>query len=143
MIRFALLPALILFTAFASSCASSGNPTAGRKDLIAQIKMGETTKEDIRRLFGQPTVTSRHSGTPFPAIAGFPAQSPNFEIWNYTHANVDVSPVTFVPIVGLFAGGATSQHNSLTLTFDDKGIVRNIQTGQSQATTGAGANTGQ
>ena len=61
------------------------------------------------------------------------------EIWNYTHMNVNTSPVTFVPIVGLFAGSSTSTTSHVTFSFDDKGIVRNMQTGHNQATAGPGA----
>jgi len=119
---------------------SSGNPTATREDLISQVKIGETTKEEIRQMFGQPTVMSRHSGGLgfYPGLAGVSSTN-TIEIWNYTHMNVDTSPVTFIPIVGLFAGGSTSTMSQVTFTFDDKGIVRNVQTGHNQATAGPGA----
>lgn len=134
-----VLLALVLLGAAISGCATSGNPAVQNEDLIAQIKLNQSTKEDVRRLFGQPTVMSRHSGIPFPAMTGWPTGSLNYEIWNYTYANTEVHPATFVPIVGLFAGSATSKMSQLTLTFDDQGIVRHIQTGQTQATSGAGA----
>lgn len=138
-----VLLALILFGVSIPSCASSGNPAVENQDLVAQIKLGQSTKEDVRRLFGQPTVMSRHSGTPFPAMTGWPVSSSNYEIWNYTYANTEVHPATFIPIVGLFAGSATSKMSQITLAFDEQGIVRHIQTGQTQATGGPGASPAQ
>jgi len=85
-ITFTLLALIFLFT----SCVTSGNPSVAREDLIAQIKIGETTKEDVRRLSGQPTVMSRHSGTLFPGLHGLPTQNSNVEVWNYTHVNTEV-----------------------------------------------------
>lgn len=79
---------------------------------------------------------SRHSGTPFPTVPGYPINSHNYEILNYTHMDVAVTPITFVPIIGLFAGGADSEMNQVTLTFDDKEIVRDITTGQTRTNTG-------
>jgi len=138
-----VLLALVFLSAAFNACATSGNPAVENQDLVAQIKLGQTTREDVRRLFGQPTVMSRHSGTPFPAMTGWPISSSNYEIWNYTYANTEVHPATFIPIVGLFAGSATSKMSQLTLTFDELGIVRHIQTGQTQATGGPGASTAQ
>jgi hypothetical protein len=64
----------------------------------------------------------------------------NVESWNYTHIDVDVNGATFIPIVGLFAGGATSKVNSFTVVFDDKGIVRHTTSSQTQAGSGVNAN---
>jgi len=64
----------------------------------------------------------------------------NVESWNYTHIDVDVDGATFIPIVGLFAGGATSNINTFTVVFDDKGVVRHITSSQSQSRSGMGAN---
>lgn len=53
--------------------------------------------------------------------------------------NVDVDAATFIPIVGLFAGGATSTLETFTVVFDEKGIVRHISSTQSQGHSGLGA----
>ena len=138
-----VLVVLVFLSIWVYGCVTSGNPAVKNQDLVTQIKLGQTTKEDVRRLFGQPTVMSRHSGTPFPAVTGWSTSSSNYEIWNYTYANTGVHPATFIPIVGLFAGSATSKMSQLTLTFDEQGIVRHIQTGQTQATSGPGASSAQ
>ncbi|MDN5942332.1 MAG: hypothetical protein L0H94_10650 [Nitrospira sp.] len=70
-------------------------------------------------------------------IPGLPA-SPDMvvESWNYTHMDVEVDGATFIPIVGLFAGGATSNISSFTVTFDDKEVVRHISSTQSTGQSG-------
>ena len=95
----------------------------------------------MRRLFGNPNGTSRYAGTSQLPELPVHTQSTQLEVWTYAHINTEVAPVTFVPIVGLFAGSATSQVNQLTITFDEKGVVRGIQTGQTKATDGPGATT--
>ncbi len=143
-LQFIMVSVLLSFGTFVSGCASSGNPEIQREDLTSQIKIGESTKNDVRRLFGPPNGTSRYAGT-VPQLPGHPATTPGTfsEIWTYAHVNTEIAPVTFIPIVGLFAGSATSEVNPLTITFDDKGIVRGVRTGQARATGGPGASSSQ
>jgi outer membrane protein assembly factor BamE (lipoprotein component of BamABCDE complex) len=127
----------------ASGCVSSGNPSVVDQDRISQIKLDISTKEDVRRILGQPNGISRQSGSYSP-LYGVPALTSltNVETWNYTHINVDVDAATFIPIVGLFAGGATSNVNTFMVVFDDKGIVRHISSTQAQGRSGLGAGGG-
>jgi len=123
-------------------CVSSGNPSVVDQDRIAQIKLDVSTKEDVRGILGQPNSMSKHSGS-YSAVYGLPPtiSLSSFEVWNYTHMTVDVDAATFIPIVGLFVGGATSNLNSFTVIFDDQGIVRHISTMQVQGRSGLGAGT--
>lgn len=124
----------------ASGCVSSGNTSVVDQDRVSQIKLNISTKEDVRRILGQPNGISRHSGS-YSALYGLPStiSLTNVEAWSYSHINVDVNPATFIPIVGLFAGGATSNMNTFTVVFDDHGIVRHISSTQTQGRSGAGA----
>ncbi len=61
------------------------------------------------------------------------------QILNYTFINAEVDPVTFIPVVGLFAGTATSEVSQVTVSFNNKGMVQYFQTNKSQATGGPGA----
>ena len=121
-------------------CVSSGNPSVVDQDRISQIKIDVSTTEDVRRILGQPNSMSRHSGS-YSAVLGLPPtiSLANFETWSYTHVNIDVDAATYIPIVGLFAGGATSTVNTFTVVFDDKGIARYISSTQSQGRSGMGA----
>jgi len=120
-------------------CVSSGNPNVRDETLTSQIQVNVSTKEDVRRILGQPNSTSRQPGS-LVMIPGQPA-SPGtvVESWNYTHIDVEVDGATFIPIVGLFAGGATSSVSSFTVTFDDKGVVRHISSTQSTGQSGMGS----
>lgn len=123
-----------------SGCVSSGNPSVMDQDRIAQIKIDTSTKEDVKRILGQPNSTSRQSGS-YSVIPGLPPSTTltNVETWSYTHLSVDVDAATFIPIVGLFAGGATSNINTFTVVFNERGIVRHISSTQSQGRSGLGA----
>ena len=120
-------------------CVSSGNPNVRDETLTSQIQINVSNKEDVRRILGQPDSTSRQSGSLI-MIPGLPA-SPGtvVESWNYTHIDVEVNGATFIPIVGLFAGGATSSVSSFAVIFDDKGVVRHISSTQSTGQSGVGA----
>lgn len=130
----------LMLALLVSGCVSSGNPSVVDQDRISQTKLNTSTKEDVRRILGQPNGVSRHSGS-YPGFAGLPPSTSqsNVEVWTYTHINVDVDAATFIPIVGLFAGGATSNINTFTAVFDEQGIVRHISSGQSQGRSGLGA----
>ena len=123
-----------------AGCVSSGNPAIRDEAVVEQIKTGITTKEEVRKLLGKPNSIGRGSGN-LPPGTGIPhtAQT-NYEVWTYKHISVETHPATFIPIVGLFAGGATSDVNTVTIYFDDKGIAQYLQTSQSQGTSRMGGN---
>ena len=123
----------------ASGCVSSGNPSVVDQDRIAQIKLDTSTKEDVKRVLEQPNSISRQSGS-YSALPGLPpsTSTTNVEVWSYTHINVDVDTATFIPIVGLFAGGATSNISTFTVVIDEQGIARHISSTQTQGRSGAG-----
>ena len=138
----AKLPSALLVAGLAVTilgCVSSGNPNVRDETLTSQIQINVSSKEDVRRILGQPNSTSKQSGS-LVMIPGLPA-SPGtvVESWNYTHIDVEVDGATFIPIVGLFAGGATSNVSSFTVIFDDKRVVRHISSTQSTGQSGMGS----
>jgi hypothetical protein len=124
----------------ASGCVSSGNPSVVDEGRTAQVILNTSTKEDVKRILDTPNSISRQSGS-YVAIPGLPPSQSrtNVEVWSYSHMNVEVDGATFIPIVGLFAGGATSNLNTFTVIFDEQGIVRHISSTQSQGHSGLGA----
>ncbi len=123
-----------------SGCVSSGNPSVVDQDRISQIKLNISAKKDVKRILGQPNSISQQSGR-YSAFPGLPASTAmtNVEVWSYAHMSVAVNVATFIPIVGLFAGGATSNINTFSVVFDEQGIVRYISSTQSQGHSGLGA----
>jgi outer membrane protein assembly factor BamE (lipoprotein component of BamABCDE complex) len=91
---------------------------------ISQIEKGVSTKASIRAAFGAP------EGTSFEANGN--------EIWTYSYVNTSVTPATYVPIVGVFAGGTNVQSSGLTVTFDANGIVKAYAITNGGATSGQG-----
>lgn len=131
-----------------AGCISSGNPSIRDEAAIGQIKAGVTTKEDVRKLLGKPNSVGKGSGS-FP-VGTIPTGNPvapltlnsSYEIWSYSHISVETDAATFIPIVGLFAGGATSSVSSVTIYFDDKGVAQYVQTSESQGRSGMGSSQG-
>ena len=131
-----------------AGCISSGNPSIRDEAAISQIKTGVTTKEDVRKLLGKPNSVGKGSGS-FPGgtmPTGNPAApltlNSSYEVWSYSHISVETDAATFIPIIGLFAGGATSSVSSVTICFDDKGVAQYVQTSESQGRSGMGSGQG-
>lgn len=74
---------------------------------VSKIQKGKTTKQEVVGMFGAARTTTM--------------DSQGFELWqyHYTKAVGKAKAATFIPIVGLFAGGATGQstHQSLSVKF--------------------------
>ncbi len=137
-----ILTVLILLM---SGCVSSGNPSVRDEAVIGQIQIGVTTKEEVRKLLGKPNSVGKGAGS-LGAVTGLPATphpplvlNSNYEVWGYTHISVETNAATFIPVIGLFAGGATSSVSSVTIYFDDKGVVQFVQSRQSEAESGMGS----
>lgn len=102
---------VVLSLVLVAGCMSSGNSAVMDQERLEKITIDVSTKEDVRRLLGHPNGISKQSRAypGVPPVAGLT----NSEVWTYTHMSVDVDGATFIPIVGLFAGGATSHINTL------------------------------
>ena len=133
---------LLLTVLLTGGCASNGNPPFAQDELTSQIKIGVSTKDDVRRLFGAPDFVSHSSTaglhTTASTIEALPTSS-KIEIWSYAHTEIETNPVTFIPIVGLFVGSSTINTASLAVTFDENGVVQNVTKDEGRATGGPGA----
>ena len=108
-----LLSLLILV----SGCASAGNKQITDSSTVSKIEIGKSTKADVKLLVGEPTkVNFKDNG--------------NTEIWEYVYKRGQVRPATFIPVVGWFAGGADVTGSTLTILFNDKGIVQKVGSGK-------------
>lgn len=89
-----------------------GNPAILDQVLIDQIEVGTTSKNDVRRMFGEPNVIShdRKDGE---------AQ----EVWHYSYAEIEASSFrAFTPQT------PDSQSYGLTIAFTDRGVVKSVTT---------------
>ena len=89
-------------------CMSVGNKFDPSR--VSHIKRGVTTDTELVSMFGQPNQRGVDTN-------GAPTMD-----WIY--GQTQVKPLTFVPIVGAFAGGATSQNMSLHVTLGANGKVK-------------------
>ncbi len=104
--------------ALLSGCYSIGDRRITNVDLIAQIVPGTTTKVDVARLVGQPTVVD------------FDGQ--DREKWFFQYELAKLSGRSFIPIIGWFAGPDVEKH-TLTVLFDDVGVVKKIGGGAARS----------
>ena len=88
--------------------ALAGCATVGREISTAQIetlKKGETTTTQAVASLGQPT--------------GVTKTSDGKTILSYTFAHAQARPASFIPIVGIFAGGTDVRSTAVMLTFKE------------------------
>jgi outer membrane protein assembly factor BamE (lipoprotein component of BamABCDE complex) len=108
---------LITLALLLVGCVSSG--THVQDSALKQFQKGVTTEADVVKALGAPQSTSTSmSGAHTISYVGLSAQS---------------KAATFIPIVGLFAGGANAQTSIVTFTFDTNGKLSDIQSQQSNA----------
>ncbi|MGA2464318.1 MAG: outer membrane protein assembly factor BamE [Thermodesulfobacteriota bacterium] len=105
------------------SCASIGDKRIAKEEILTQIKVGQSTKSDCRALLGEPTNIS--------------FSDDGEETWMYMYTRATTRPTTFIPVVGIFAGGTNMQMHNFTVRFNKDGIVKQMGKGSSKG--GAGS----
>lgn len=98
----ALLSASLLLC----GCASVGNNYDSRK--VADIQPGKTSEADLVKMFGAPEQQ------------GINSSGQTTMQWIYTEATA--KGASFIPVVGLFAGGANTKSKSLAVNLTN-GVV--------------------
>lgn len=112
-----------------SGCASTGNQALASADqatIDQHLVKGKTTKADVLAYLGPANSVSTSS-----AAAG--------ETWVYVYASSQAKGATFIPVVGLFAGGATGNSKVLSVSFDQQGVVSRYSFSSSNTDTRLGA----
>jgi outer membrane protein assembly factor BamE (lipoprotein component of BamABCDE complex) len=109
-----------------SGCATSGvRVTDGQ---LQQFHAGQTTKQQVIAALGEPTGTMRNAdGT---------------TTLTYTYVESSVKPTSFIPFVGLFAGGMNTHSTGVTLDFDKDGVLKNSTASTGQIGTDTGITAG-
>jgi len=81
-------------------------------DTVGQkVARGSTTKSQVKALYGEPgSVSLTDSGS---------------EVWHYEYAHATANGASYVPIVGLFAGGAHVKKNEVVFIFDKNDVMQN------------------
>lgn len=91
----------LLAAAMLSGCMSMGREVSAEQ--YAQLEKGKTTIDEAVQLLGPPNV---RSVLPDGRVS-----------LGYTYAHAQARPASFIPIVGLFAGGSDVRSSMTTLVF--------------------------
>jgi len=83
----------------------------------SQFTPGVSTADDVIGLYGRPNIDTQNSD--------------GSRVIAYTRIKTHVKAVTWVPVVGMFAGGASAQTDSAAFTFGTDGKLRSTTSGNS------------
>ena len=119
-----LLVFLISFVALLG-CSATGIKVSDEQ--ISKLKKGETTQSQAVSILGNPVTTAKSSyGTTL----------------IYSYGEYSARAASFIPVVGMFAGGADVRSSAVILRFDTNNVLADITSTQSQYGTGTGASAG-
>lgn len=101
--------ALISAALLSSGCATTaGNDQVNDFSKFQSLRAGETTKTQVHEAFGQPyDVTYSADST---------------SMWTYYMTTMRMNPMTFLPVVGLVAGGNDVDARISSFWFDATGV---------------------
>jgi outer membrane protein assembly factor BamE (lipoprotein component of BamABCDE complex) len=96
-----------------AGCAGVGNDslrTESEATVSTKIVEGQTTKDQIRTMFGSPARTD--------------FTEDGQEIWRYEFTKVSGDAVNYLPVVNLFGSSASGTKKELVVMFDTSNIVK-------------------
>ena len=100
------LATLVGFVTLAGTSASAAKVTL---DQVAQFKVGAANYADVTGELGRPfSIEASSDGT---------------KTITYSATEAHIKSASFIPVVGLFAGGATSDMTIIRFTFDASGVL--------------------
>ena len=119
----------IILTAalFLTSCGSSSGTKIDAAQM-SQFKIGVTTYDQVVQALGPPASTVQKSDGTRALV--------------YSHMDATVRGATFIPVVGMFAGGADVKSQGVIFTFNPDTTLREYATTESQACSGNGVMSG-
>lgn len=98
-----------------TGCVTASGGKEFDRTVVQTFHEGQTTQADVVAKLGQPQIkTSGEDG-------------PGTSTWTYAYGSSTSDPKNFIPLVGGYLGSkADASQQSLTLTFDSKGVLRHI-----------------
>ncbi len=109
--------ATILAGLLLAGCVSAGNPKLADQATLAQIKVGQTTRQQVAALLGDPSEYRRTEH------AGYVR-----EWWAYEHASSTINPLEYLFVYGFWTNGLGTYdtRHDLHVFFDANGVVRSL-----------------
>lgn len=114
---------IVLVVLLLAGCATVGNKQITNDELVSKIKIGITTKAEVKQTLGEPTKVTFTDN--------------NEEIWDYIYARSQMRAASLIPVVGIFAGGADINNQTLTIRFNKDGLVKELGKGQTKGGVGS------
>jgi len=87
-------------------------------DQLATLKVGSTTLADVEAKFGHPMTVEKSSD--------------GSETLTYTTTKTHIKGASFVPIMGLFAGGSKADVTTDRFDFDKDGVLTKVWSSQTK-----------
>ena len=112
------LVCLVSITLF--GCATAGNDSLrleSEASVNNKIKVGLTTKNEVKTIFGVPITTSYTDG--------------GSEIWKYELSKMKADVASYIPIVSFFAASSSGIKKELVVLFNDNDTVRKFNMSES------------
>ncbi len=107
--------AALIIAVLTAGCASTGTKVETAQ--VNQFKRGLTTQADVIAALGEPNTRAT-------------LEDGSTQI-GYVHAEVTTKPATFIPIVGMFAGGMDTQSTAVNFVFDANGKLKSTSSSSS------------
>ncbi len=107
---------------FLAACASAGVKVDQSK--LTSFKKGQTTYGEVVNTLGNPTQT-------------IIADNGDKTI-QYAYFSTQARPESFIPYVGAFVGGADSENTVVSLTFDQRDVLKSYTSSQGAVGAGTG-----
>ena len=104
---------LVLLIPVLSACSThSGNVRVTDQSVIDKIKIGQTTKEEVQSIMGNPTSIMKTGAA---------------EKWDYTYQKTNIGAKAFIPFAALSGKSAVGiEYSNATISFDKNGIVADV-----------------
>lgn len=104
----------LILISILGGCASAGNDkirTETNESVSKNVIKGVTTKDQIKALYGEPGAVSLTDG--------------GNEVWHYAYVYSKANAASYIPVVGLFAGGAHVSKNEIIFIIDKNNVIQN------------------
>jgi hypothetical protein len=109
-----------------NACTSYGTKVDQGK--LSQFVKGKTTYAEVIQQLGKPTQST--------------VNSDGIRTISYTYGQSQANAASFIPIVGIFVGGAESEYTTVTLNFDKNSILTDYSASEGGMDMGHGITSG-
>ena len=100
-----------------TSCTSyGGNTRATEQNASDNIKIGKTTKYEVKNMFGNPSSVMKQGDT---------------ETWTYGNMQGHINAAAFIPFASMFTPAVNVESSMVTIRFNRSGVVEDVMSNTS------------